>query len=78
MNPIQKMWLRSFTPAMNFFNEKIATRGGLTGRIAKFYKFGARENGAHPTTKLFRLLNHMILTVFQRLLQSQAVARSWS
>lgn len=61
MNPIQQAWLKVLRPVTYFVNEKLAKKSGILGRIGRFYSFGPREYGYHPSTKLLKSLNNMVV-----------------
>jgi hypothetical protein len=61
MNIIQKAWLVALRPVSSFVNEKLAQKSGLLGRIGRFYAFGPREFGYHPTSKLLAYINHIVV-----------------
>ncbi len=61
MNIIQKAWLTALRPVSSFVNEKLAQKSGLLGRIGRFYAFGSREFGYHPTSKLLAYINHIVV-----------------
>jgi hypothetical protein len=61
MNIIQKAWLTALRPVSSFVNEKLAQKSGLLGRIGRFYAFGPREFGYHPTSKLLAYINHIVV-----------------
>jgi hypothetical protein len=61
MNFIQKTWLVALKPVIPFFNEKLAKKSGLLGRIGRFYTFGPREYGYHPSSKLLAYVNHIVV-----------------
>jgi hypothetical protein len=61
MNHIQRAWLIALRPVTSFVNENLAKRSGLIGRIGRFYSFGPREFGYHPTSKLLAYMNHVIV-----------------
>ena len=63
MNQIQKAWLKVLQPVIYIMNEKLATRGGLVGRFGRFFQFGPREYGYHPSNRMFILINRRLLTV---------------
>lgn len=62
MNLIQRTWLVVLRPLTTFVNEKLAKKSGLLGRIGRFYAFGPREYGYHPTSKLLAWTNHVIVS----------------
>lgn len=62
MNPIQKMWLVALKPVITLVNDKLAKRSGILGRIGRFYAFGPRQFGYHPTNKFLAVMNHHIVT----------------
>ena len=62
MNFIQKAWLVALRPVSSFVNEKLAQKSGVLGRIGRFYSFGPREFGYHPTTKLLAYANHIVVS----------------
>ena len=57
MNPAQRLILRVLYGPANFINNNLAKRPGLFGRIGRFWSFGIREYGVHPTSKMLRFLN---------------------
>jgi hypothetical protein len=61
MNYIQRAWLVALRPVTGFVNEKLAKKTGMLGRIGRFYAFGPREFGYHPTNKLLAYVNHIIV-----------------
>jgi hypothetical protein len=61
MNLIQKAWLVVLRPLTGFVNEKLAKKSGLFGRIGRFYAFGPREFGYHPTNKLLAYVNQNVV-----------------
>ena len=62
MNFIQRAWLVALRPVSSFVNEKLAHKSGVLGRIGRFYAFGPREFGYHPTTKLLAYANHIVVS----------------
>jgi hypothetical protein len=62
MNLIQKAWLVVLRPVAGFVNEKLAKKSGLLGRIGRFYAFGPREFGYHPSNKLLAYVNHIVVS----------------
>lgn len=62
MNLIQKAWLVVLRPVAGFVNEKLAKKSGLLGRIGRFYAFGPREFGYHPSSKLLSYVNHIVVS----------------
>lgn len=62
MNIIQKAWLVALRPLSSFVNEKLAQKSGLIGRIGRFYAFGPREFGYHPSSKLVAYVNHIVVS----------------
>ena len=62
MNYIQRAWLVALRPVSAFVNGKLAKKSGLLGRIGRFYAFGPREFGYHPTNKLLAYVNQIIVT----------------
>ena len=61
MNYIQRAWLTALKPLAHFVNDKLAKKTGLIGRIGRFYAFGPREYGFHPSNKLFGYVNSIIV-----------------
>lgn len=61
MNYIQRAWLVALKPLSSFVNEKLAKKSGLLGRIGRFYAFGPREFGYHPTNKLLAYVNQIVV-----------------
>jgi hypothetical protein len=61
MNYIQRAWLVVLKPVSSFVNEKLAKKSGLIGRIGRFYAFGPREFGYHPTNKLLAYVNQIVV-----------------
>ena len=61
MNYIQRAWLVVLRPLTTFVNEKLAKKSGLLGRFGRFYAFGPREFGYHPTNKLLAYINHIVV-----------------
>jgi hypothetical protein len=61
MNVIQKAWLKVLAPIIPLVNDKLAKKGGILGRIGKFYAFGPRQFGYHPTSKFIAFANHIYL-----------------
>ena len=51
------------SPVIFVVNEKLATRSGLVGRFGRFFAFGPREFGYHPTNRMFILINRRLLSV---------------
>ena len=66
MNPIQKALLITLKPMAEIINTKIATKSGRIGNLGKFFKFGPREYGVHPSTKLLKAANYAYLFNFAR------------
>lgn len=64
MNPIQKTWLKTSRPLMEAFNNKLGSRGGMIGRFGRFFAFGVRNYGVHPTARLAKWLNEQYLQLF--------------
>lgn len=62
MNFIQRSWLVALRPLTTFVNEKLAKKSGILGRIGRFYAFGPREFGYHPSSRLLAFANHVIMT----------------
>ena len=62
MNAIQKAWLVALRPLTAFVNEKLAKKSGILGKIGRFYAFGPREFGYHPTSKLLAYANHIVVS----------------
>lgn len=62
MNYIQKAWLVALRPVSAFVNEKLAKKSGLLGRIGRFYAFGPREFGFHPSNKLLAYVNYIVVS----------------
>lgn len=62
MNPIQKAWLVVLRPVITLVNDKLAKRSGILGRIGKFYAFGPRQFGYHPTNRFLALMNYQIVS----------------
>jgi len=50
----------------------------LLGRFGRFFYFGAREYGVHPTSKAFRLMNYFFLNTFARALDNYAFSKTVS
>jgi hypothetical protein len=61
MNFIQRAWLVVLRPVSTFVNEKLAKKSGILGRIGRFYSFGPREFGYHPSNKLLAYVNHLVV-----------------
>ena len=61
MNFIQRAWLVALRPITTFVNESVAKKSGLIGRIGRFYAFGPREFGYHPTNRLLAYVNHIVV-----------------
>ena len=61
MNYIQRAWLTVLRPVTGFVNEKLSKKSGFLGRIGRFYSFGPREFGYHPSNKLFAYVNYLIV-----------------
>lgn len=62
MNYIQKAWLVALRPVTSFVNEKLTQKSGMLGRIGRFYAFGPREFGYHPSSKLLAYINHIVVS----------------
>jgi len=62
MNYIQRAWLIALRPISSFVNEKLAKKTGLLGRIGRFYAFGPREFGYHPTNKFLAYVNQIVVS----------------
>ena len=62
MNYIQRAWLVVLRPVSSFVNEKLAKKSGLLGRIGRFYAFGPRLFGYHPTNKLLAYVNQIVVS----------------
>jgi len=61
MNYIQRAWLTALRPLTSFVNEKLAKKSGMLGRIGRFYAFGPREYGYHPSSRLLAYGNHVVV-----------------
>ena len=61
MNFLQKAWLKILSPVIPLVNDKLAKKGGTLGRIGKFWAFGPRQFGYHPTSRYLALFNQMLL-----------------
>lgn len=61
MNYIQRTWLRVLSPVSHFVNDKLAKKSGLLGRLGRFYSFGPREFGYHPTSKILAYVNYHVV-----------------
>jgi hypothetical protein len=61
MNFIQRAWLVALRPLTSFVNEKLAKKSGIFGRIGRFYTFGPREFGYHPSNKLLAYANSLVV-----------------
>ena len=62
MNYIQRAWLVALKPITTLVNEKLAKKTGILGRIGRFYSFGPREFGYHPSNKFLAYVNHIIVS----------------
>jgi hypothetical protein len=60
MNYIQRAWLKVLQPAVTLVNGKLAKRSGIIGRLARFFAFGPRQFGYHPSTRLILFYNALI------------------
>ena len=78
MNPIQKGWIRAFKPVMSFWNNNLCKRPGMMGRIARFFRFGPREYGVHPSTNFMRFMNAQFLQVYRYWVPNVPVMRHMS
>ena len=61
MNHLQQAWLKVLAPVIPLVNDKLAKRSGLLGKIGKFWAFGPRQFGYHPSTKFLALVNQILL-----------------
>lgn len=61
MNHLQQAWLKILAPVIPLVNDKLAKRSGLLGKIGKFFAFGPRQFGYHPTNKFLALINQVFL-----------------
>jgi len=61
MNHLQKAWLKVLGPVIPFVNDKLAKKGGIPGRFGRFWVFGPRQFGYHPTSRYVALLNQVLL-----------------
>lgn len=50
----------------------------MVGRLGRFFYFGAREYGVHPTSKILRFVNNMALYTFANMLDKYALSRTIS
>ena len=62
MNFIQRAWLVALRPVSSFVDDKLAKKSGLLGRIGRFYAFGPREFGYHPSNRLLAYVNHIVVS----------------
>ena len=62
MNFIQRAWLVALRPVSSFVNDKLAKKSGILGRIGRFYAFGPREFGYHPTNRFMAYANHIVVS----------------
>ena len=76
MNPIQRMMLRVFSAPAHFVNYNLARREGLLGRIGRFWSFGVREYGMHPTTKILKLMNSNYIQLIKYTFSRQTYMRT--
>lgn len=76
MNPIQKAWLVVLRPVITLVNEKLAKRSGLLGRIGKFYAFGPRQFGYHPTNRFLAVFNNQMVNFMGLVLHKYPFFRS--
>jgi hypothetical protein len=60
MNYIQRAWLKVLHPVITLVNGKLSKRSGLIGRMARFFAFGPRQFGYHPSTKIFLFFNALL------------------
>lgn len=75
MNHLQKVWLRALDPAIKFVNEKMAKRSGLIGRFGKFFAFGPRQFGYHPTNKALTFINSILMQNIPLLLHRYSLVK---
>ena len=61
MNHIQKAWLKILSPITPFVNEKMAKKGGILGKVGRFFAIGPRQFGYHPSNKYLALINRVYL-----------------
>ena len=61
MNHIQRAWLKVLSPVSGFVNDKLAKRSGMLGKLGRFYAFGPREFGYHPSNKILAYVNHVVV-----------------
>ena len=46
--------------------------------MGKFFYFGVRQYGVHPTSKAFRVVNHVMLNTFAQMLDNYAYSKTIS
>jgi hypothetical protein len=63
MNYIQRAWLKVLSPIIPLVNEKLAKRSGVIGRMARFFAFGPRQFGYHPSTRFLLVINAFLKQV---------------
>ena len=61
MNPIQRFYLKMFSPVGNFMKDNLAKRGSIFTKFANFFAIGSREYGVHPTTNILKYLNSLLI-----------------
>ena len=61
MNHLQKAWLKLLGPVIPFVNDKMAKKGGIIGKVGRFFSFGPRQFGYHPTNKYLAVINQVYL-----------------
>lgn len=62
MNYIQRAWLQVLRPVAYLVNDKLAKKSGLLGKIGRFYSFGPREFGYHPSSRFMAMMNNYFVT----------------
>lgn len=61
MNHMQKAWLKVLGPVIPLVNDKLAKKSGILGKVGRFFSFGPRQFGYHPTNRFLALINNVYL-----------------
>jgi hypothetical protein len=61
MNHIQRAWLKVLAPLITLVNERLAKRTGMLGKLGRFFAFGPRQFGYHPTNKYLIFINAFLM-----------------